>query len=114
MYKQKIRDLKREMILETRKCLLKKNVGSLRMTSPFKINNEQKVNGDYMVIPLVVEEVDIYGNVTTVDYNGTIIELSLEELDVYDLAHLHSQVTKENYKVIDYIEEVEESPDPSV
>lgn len=80
------------------------------MVPSFKINNEQKVGEDYMVIPLVVEEIDIYGSVTTVDYNGTIVELSLEELDVYDLAHLHERVIKNGYKVIEYLEDVDISP----
>lgn len=109
MYKEKLRNLKREIILETRKYLLNRKIESLRMTSPFKIHCELKIAGDYVMVPLIVEGVDIYGKVDTHDTNDDPWDIYLEELDVYDLAHLHEQVIKNSYTIINYLEETEES-----
>lgn len=107
MFKEKLRDLRREMILETRMCLINKTIESIRITPAFKIYNEQKIGDDYVHIPLVVEEMDIYGTVTAMDTNGNPFELQLEELYLYDLAHLHEQVSKERYKILNYTENSE-------
>lgn len=107
MYKEKIRNLKREIILEIRKYLINRKIQSIGITSPFKIYFEQKIVDDYHHVPLVVEEVDLYGTVSTINYDGLSIEIQLEEMDVYDLAHLHDQVYNDRYRVIDYIQDTE-------
>lgn len=105
MYKEKIRNLKREIVLEIRKYLINRKVQTIRITSPFKITIEQRDGDDYTYVPLVVEEVDLYGTVSTINYDGISIEIQLEEMDVYDLAHLHDQVYNDRYRVIEYIED---------
>lgn len=110
MYKQKLRNLKREMILEIRKTLLNRKVESIRMTSPFKIYSEQKFGDDYTMVPLIVEEMDIYGKVLSQDPFNNPLEIDLEELSVYDLAHLYDVVTKDDYKITEYIEETTDEP----
>ena len=107
MYKKKINDLRREIILETRMYMIKKNIESIRFDHPFKINVEVRIHDDYQMVPLICEQMDLYGNLTTLGPDSEPYELTLEELDIYDTAHIHEQVTRDNYKIEQYISEME-------